>query len=900
DNTWKQNLAFGTDNDAFSKPVVMAQNVNGMEQTSQAGGAVRTTTDAHGVYLFDKLPVAYTDATTNQHYLAAYKVSLVRTEDEVNGLGANYLITRYHMYDETHGDVSNRYDSDVPDPESNATKLTLVDRDPIAHADATQNLRPQGLVILAKAYDTNSGHVSDYKVELDASKTPTGEAKVYDYTQARDDGYTTRRDVDNVHVVPGGDVGKISTSPQKTGRTISGHVWQDKAAGIGSSGLGETTDANGVEDNGEGALPNVEVLLTRYYSKVASDGTTQWVKDDDFPTQSTWTGNDGTYTFEGQEIYRKPTATEDAGVYAYRVELGRVRTPLTDEQGNPIMLGKGADATPLYREEDARDNYSISDRPTSTTETDWTKISNYDRERRTLMGSGEDGQDRLIVLAELADDDSITANTIVAPNPRDPNTEVPVGQDGKKPTSVTFDVAVGKDATAPTAGMVPANGNQTIGGTLFSDPNYNGLKDAGEEPMAGVLVRITRQVWDWVEEDEKDEQGQPTGKKVKVWAWREDVSEDAVSYLVTDANGAYSLSAPVWSRSATHRLTDADGNEISSTRQIVDDKGNVYVYDEATGEYTPSGTPSQAEPSYERVLCGYTVEVLRADVPSEAAANGELTLADGTTKVTSNDYRGVGTAPTTKRQQDSPNKDDINSKGVYPPEPDAEWVELAWLDDNNHAVTRTKEGKIVLAANHADFTLAPDGSNKGLATDPLTAGWDIRRGDDEMRMTVGFLNVPTVDIVGYVWDDANYNGIQDGELNGASTDDEQGIADQKVLLTQWFFVPAGATARIVQVNADGTLVRDASGNVVYDTYAGDGTSSVADASKDVLDDGTWYRYPRFGEANDQQSRKLVASQVDAAANDNLIAVKTGDGTNATKGEYRFDGLPTAVVDGDGN
>ncbi len=79
-------------------------------------------------------------------------------------------------------------------------------------------------------------------------------------------------------------------------------------------------------------------------------------------------------------------------------------------------------------------------------------------------------------------------------------------RDGRRETTVTLTLLSGERRTVGAGAVVPGS----LNGGVFADANYNGLYDAGEEPVSGVLVRLLDQEGELVTSTETNASGQYT------------------------------------------------------------------------------------------------------------------------------------------------------------------------------------------------------------------------------------------------------------------------------------------------------------------------------------------------------------------------------------------------------
>ncbi|MDE8703535.1 hypothetical protein PZH32_11285, partial [Adlercreutzia equolifaciens] len=76
---------------------------------------------------------------------------------------------------------------------------------------------------------------------------------------------------------------------------------------------------------------------------------------------------------------------------------------------------------------------------------------------------------------------------------------------------------------------------------------------------------------------------------------------------------------------------------------------------------------------------------------------------------------------------------------------------------------------------------------------PATLRYDQAKGASRKHNDGGIMEIPKHFIAGYVWRDANYDGIYDTAADSFAVDGttyrEEGLVGKKVILKQWYFKP---------------------------------------------------------------------------------------------------------------
>lgn len=254
--------------------------------------------------------------------------------------------------------------------------------------------------------------------------------------------------------------------------------------------------------------------------------------------------------------------------------------------------------------------------------------------------------------------------------------------------------------------------------------------DVGELAIEGADIAGT--LWSDADYDGLHEAGESglAGKQVTLHRWM-------------FVNGAWE---------ALDASIDLDGDPAT------DDSTEV-AYTDADGAYLFEDEPVFVQTDEGIVLMGYTITVLGDEDVEEGAS--------------------VEGMPVTAIQASSPDMDSANSK-VRRPASSGDDLEIRWNEQNEASDNRrVLDGKIVLAAPADSMAIG----------EYVVAGFDYSRSTDELRMNGGFGPFPTSSLTGVVWEDRDYDGLQQLE---DPNDPERGMAGLTVYVTQYYLGADGS------------------------------------------------------------------------------------------------------------
>lgn len=807
------------------------------------GGFLAQKTGADGLYEFNELPTAYT-APDGAHYLAAYRVALKETLVDDNGTpddtadDIHWLLTRYHAEDDVLADA------DIENAEGNRTPagIAMQGRELFRGSDGSEQRlvrAHEGQIILADiinevhtAYNTVTKRElrKDSQVILAAEEVAEGLAALsgfergvqYDWLRAREGnlGEVDEEGVREGRIVDGGDAGMLEPPVQ----SIVGVVWTDtNNDGIQNEAPVTDDDGNPVLDAaGEPVMEmekgknGIRVTLERYIPNItyAEDGSGEIVSIDGWKKDPAWA--DETHTWEDYEadntggmslIEGRSQLTANGvdsegevtdGVYRFDDLLTQTR----DEYDNIIVYAYRVRATdPAFK----RNAYMIAKYLRGD---DFTLDSNFRLKDALLMKNAETNEEGIdeydVLLNTYQPGVSNMENVVTAAPSNNDNQDVGLGMKGQVDGATVaralslaalplraaalgepalesqFDPADGSDRAYNDAGVLDVP-MQTISGTLWHDANYNGLLDAGEEPLSGIEVYL------------------------KVWIWN-DVANKWVRYIPNEGPA------------------DPDG--------IVNDKPvNTTATTDANGYYEfanlPVSAPYDLNNPEDRNLYGYTVEVNNKKPDDDNYSKSTNSLPVTRLLVDSKD----GLAPNSKGRRSAMNlegaeiqaKDPglgnaetgVNSvRGIY----DVDTIPVAFdvfnrveSYDGVEASADTVsvvDGRIVLARPATDGT--EDLYREALVTsEGKSLEFDLSEGHDQGDMNAGFGPFNTAVIKGIVWNDENYDGLRnmrtalDGEDYPVDlTALEKPVPGVEVYLTQYYQDPA--TGKWVQNKSFGS------------------------------------------------------------------------------------------------
>ena len=233
----------------------------------------------------------------------------------------------------------------------------------------------------------------------------------------------------------------------------------------------------------------------------------------------------------------------------------------------------------------------------------------------------------------------------------------------------------------------------------------------------------------------------------------------------------------------------------------------------------------------------------------------------------------------------------------------------------------TLDGMIVLAGNTTDFTQDDNykvAATRGAGDNATTVAFDMATGRDEDNLSAGYGYFGTTEVSGYVWYDANFNGVR--EVTAGATVGEKAISGQEVRLTQWYYLDGELSADKTQFIADAktyTTTAGATAALRGDLTAGMKTFDATDAETlEVVYEadgttvrGAWIRNMNFGDLSAAPDPDPTPGDGDGAGSGTVAPAAPAGGTplgyarafTEADGDYRFgDLLPYVQFDAEGN
>ena len=284
-------------------------------------------------------------------------------------------------------------------------------------------------------------------------------------------------------------------------------------------------------------------------------------------------------------------------------------------------------------------------------------------------------------------------------------------------------------------------------------------------------------------------------------------------------NGLYDASGT----ESTEGSSGSTGDTVLSGKQVILQRWAL-----VDGQWKKSGNPITTTTGTDgRFIFGGSNAEATGVVPVSVWEDGARRLAGYTLSVDGSvSETGVGGMPVTAIQVDSPASDDRNSKALRPGSNQGNvdtygsgTYPLAWGTDkdqlNGYKDGRLVNGMLVVAASKGE-ELA-DSMN-------IVENHNLAVARPETRMNGGFAEAVPGAIDGLVWDDANYNGVQD--IDPSSPDSERGLDGVTVHLSQYFLdgstwkrndsfvytAPAGSQAL---ASSNGAVTTDNQGNYSF-------------------------------------------------------------------------------------
>ncbi len=904
---WFQNTAFGADIyttlDDADRPLVDAARY---PTASAAGGVITVQTDEDGLYRFDNLPCAYTDADGKQ-YLAGYRVKLAAlTEDyDFDHYGTPqegaWMMTRFHA-----GAVPEALstDSDLPDNLGLTAGYPLIGREAFV-ADVTPGAEGEddlvepkrylgerqemleGQIILANHTELSRGAAAQKVVPAsDYQNNLTGEL-LFDFMDAR--AYAEGADA-----LEAGDAGELPPPTQD----IVGIFWND-TNNDGVQSLEEGDDEYGINGRRvtlERYLPDGQggwerdpqwADSTRYdlngadWDAYDASPATVWGDDAQHVTYtatqvaSDGEERDGVYRFEDLPTQRAATQQDvDAGrassvgakiVYGYRVRY-------TDAgyQQRAWMIAK-------YQQ---RDNFTqdsdLINVNANLMGADEVDVLLNRRDDSSVLGnlvdssaSNNDNQDLGLLSRDeaLAQSKSNVAAQAASANPARPavafasvlataavTVSAAVGAAPLAAGIETYDLGAGSDR-AYNDGALLKRKTGAIEGVLFQDDDYDGVADEGEAGLAGKRVYL--RAWGLHLVADVDCSGRcATPAEAGEGQWPAATGRIVAAGSDGAPKAGYHYEWVAEEGEPLSVLTDEDGHYVfedlpAATRNIK--SGDSLNWKDEEGGDNETLVTDTFDEWY---LLGYTIEVegdsrenLGADRASETVVGLPVTrlLDDGGEEIASRNASKV------HRAADS---DDMNGRLAN----DAAYGSTRYAITMNQvneqgAEVSVLDGRLVLAEEATTAEDAVGATDSAYYVNANGMAFDLSTVRSAAHMNGGFGPFGTATIKGVAWDDVNYDGIRNFTTSIDVPGDED--ADEG----------EGPTTVV-------ELEKPLVGETVYIT-------------QEYLDGGQWVLNRSFGGAIDPKVGDLVARR-------DSVFVKFAKSMPNT--EYRI-GIPRRDADG---
>ncbi|MEE0706372.1 MAG: hypothetical protein UCH28_08335, partial [Adlercreutzia sp.] len=444
---------------------------------------------------------------------------------------------------------------------------------------------------------------------------------------------------------------------------------------------------------------------------------------------------------------------------------------------------------------------------------------------------------------------------------------------------------------------------ETITGTVWMDKNNNGLQgkykaDDGSEQtepgMNGIKVSLERYYyvaddadaeWTW---DTQWADPYPTDYTDKTQAKTSPMKPAVAKGWTKAADGSYTYTEMAYANTETKTVDGADGtyefkNLKSSDIRLVKD-----------GKIVDAGTDGAKQAV---VIYGYKVRVtdpefrgrhlLAANVhessnpatPEDYTIDSDLNYNNGYL-MEENEYAVLLNVEDTQDYVDGKavdaqgNPTNTGSTAVSVKSQSSNLVTAGnSLNPNQNEADRYGRMPEVSAVKTTDE-----------ATAPATLRYDRAKGASRKNNDAGIMEIPKHYIAGYVWRDANYDGIYDEAADSFAVDGttytEEGLVGKKVILKQWYFKPA--TDAQGDATGEGGEWVQVTNFTNIDPTVGGGAETVADVLAVVA--------------------SVAAQAADAVDADGAVVCSTltkaaeGEGEKATRdGYYYFGNLPVYVA-----
>ncbi len=389
------------------------------------------------------------------------------------------------------------------------------------------------------------------------------------------------------------------------------------------------------------------------------------------------------------------------------------------------------------------------------------------------------------------------------------------------PATLRYDLAKGANRANNDAGVMDIPMHY-ISGYLFHDTNYDGVYqyngsdsftvDGKPYTEAGLVgKKVILKQWYFVPETDADGNVTEHGGQ---WVLVENFHnhpgaavEAAADFSAAVAAVTAAIAAQAGAVECSTLTQAAAGNPADPTDKTAHYAG-YYIFDNLPVYVAVEGT---------EYLAGYTVEVLGGSTDNAEAVNFPVTrieergvaLADDEQESTA---QVIGTqllenVGGTVTYTDGTASVDTYGNTNYP----LGWQNLTGQaqnmfpnDDPDLVYTNTSnstlDGMIVLAGNTTTYT-QDDNYKIDQTRDGVEISFDMATGRDEDKLSGGYGYFGTTEVSGTVFFDADFDGVN--ELGQAADDGDKPVANQKVELTQWFYLAGtGTVATVTEGESD--------------------------------------------------------------------------------------------------
>ncbi|MGO1054883.1 SdrD B-like domain-containing protein [Crossiella sp. CA198] len=559
------------------------------------GNVVQTaTTDANGKYLFDQLPafnwtVRVDPTTLPAGYTQTGDPDATKDNKTTVDLKAGQnVLTADFGYRPPLGTISGTVFSDRND------NGMLNAPDDAGIAGTTVTLTGQDLAGNPVNLTTTTGADGKYSF-------PNLPAGTYQVKETQPPGYHDGKDTPGTNASPSGNDTFLITLPP--GGSSPGNNFAELPTGSLAGQVYVDANNNGVRDGAELPIPGATVKLT---------GT----DDAGNPVSLTATTDaNGAYTFDRlRPGTYAVTETQPTGYLDGKDKAGSAGGTVGSDTVTAVNLALGQAAT----------GYDFGELPPAgisgkVVEDDGTPIPGV---TITLTGTDSDGNPVSKTTTSTSDGSwsfpgllpgTYTVTETQPPGFGDgPDT---AGPGGGTPTEPDKIVGIALDPGENAPGNIFTEKRSSLAGQVYADANNNGMRDAGEAPIAGATVTLTG----------TDASGQPVSKTA-----------------TTDADGKYSFDRLL---SGTYAVTESQPADYLDGKDKAGSAGGVVGNDTVSAISLPGGTAATGYDFGELVPAGISGKVIEDDNTPIPGVTITLTDQDGKTATTTTKPDGTWSFP---------------------------------------------------------------------------------------------------------------------------------------------------------------------------------------------------------------------------------------------------------------